>query len=133
MSLASATLKVSKPPLRGFRRFFYRNPGPPRMPGAFSLGVSWCRRCPDWTLFTKYAAPNRYTFYIPSFHTPAFRRVVKSGLLRDFHLGGGPAAVTFAVTARCPCSCYHCSATAARPTERWTPMRPGTSSASAST
>lgn len=80
------------------------------MPMAFSLGCYLVERFPQRIPFTKYAAPDAYTFYIPKFGTPAYRRVLRGGILRDLHLGGGPTAVTFAVTARCPCSCYHCSA-----------------------
>jgi MoaA/NifB/PqqE/SkfB family radical SAM enzyme len=101
---------VIKPPLRGFRRFFYRNLGPPKMPMAFSLGCYLVSRFPRKIPFTKFASDDAYTFYIPKFGTKAYSRVVRGGILRDLHLRGGPTAVTFAVTARCPCSCYHCSA-----------------------
>src|SRR5665811_933559 len=60
--------------------------------------------------FTKYSSPNSYTFYIPPFGTEAYSRVLRGGIRRDLHLASGPTAVTFAVTAKCPCSCYHCSA-----------------------
>ncbi len=107
----AGTVRLRKPPLRRFRRFFYRNLGPPRMPGAFSLGCFLVRKFPGAIPFTKYASDKQYTFYIPPFSDrEAFGRVIRGGLLRDLHLGGGPAAVTFAVTPRCPCSCYHCSA-----------------------
>lgn len=105
-----AEIPVLKPPLRRFRRFFYRNLGPPRMPGAFSLGCYLVQRFPGKLPYAKFASPDHYTFYIPPFGTRAYNRVIRGGLLRDFHMGGGPAAVTLAVTARCPCSCYHCSA-----------------------
>ncbi len=106
----AAEIPVLRPPLRRFRRFIYRNMGPPKVPGTFSFGCWLVQRWPQKIPFTKYASPDHYTFYIPRFRTPAYSRVMKGGLLRDFHLGGGPAAVTFAVTAKCPCSCYHCSA-----------------------
>lgn len=106
----AAEIPLLKPPLRRFRRFIYRNMGPPRVPGTFSFGCWLVQRWPQRIPFTKYASPEHYTFYIPRFRTRAYSRVMKGGLLRDFGLGGGPAAVTFAVTARCPCSCYHCSA-----------------------
>ena len=99
-----------KPPLRRFRRLIYKNLGPPTVPGTFSFGCWLVQRWPQKVPFTKYASPNHYTFYIPPFGTEAYKRVIRGGLLRDCHLGGGPAAVTFAVTGRCPCSCYHCSA-----------------------
>lgn len=105
-----AEIPILRPPLRRFRRFFYRNLGPPTMPGAFSLGCYLVKRFPQKLPYTKFASPGHYTFYLPPFGTKAYNRVVRGGLLRDFHMGGGPAAVTFAVTARCPCSCYHCSA-----------------------
>ncbi len=105
-----AEIPVLRPPLRRFRRFFYRNLGPPSMPGAFSLGCYLVKRFPQKLPFTKFASPDHYTFYLPPFATKAYSRVLRGGLLRDFHMGGGPAAVTFAVTGRCPCSCYHCSA-----------------------
>jgi len=104
------SIEILRPPLRRFRRFIYHNVGPPRMPGAFSLGCWLVERFPGKLPFTKFASPNHYTFYIPPFGTPAYKRVIRGGLLRDLHLGGGPAAVTVAVTGRCPCSCYHCSA-----------------------
>lgn len=106
----AAEIPLLKPPLRRFRRFVYRNLGPPTVPGTFSLGCLLVQRWPQKVPFTKYASPEHYTFYIPKFRTRAYSRVIKGGLLRDFGLGGGPAAVTFAITARCPCSCYHCSA-----------------------
>ncbi|MBU1671582.1 MAG: radical SAM protein [Actinobacteria bacterium] len=106
----SPDMEVRRPPMRRFRRFFYRNLGPPRMPGAFSLGCFLVERFPRRIPFTKFSSPDHYTFYIPRFGTRAYGSVLKGGLLRDFHLGGGPAAVTLAVTSRCPCSCYHCSA-----------------------
>jgi len=102
---------LKKPPLRRFRRFFYRNLGPPKMPGAFSLGCYLVKQFPRAIPFTKYASPEQYTFYLPPFsNKDAYHRILMGGLKRDLHMGGGPAAVTFAVTARCPCSCYHCSA-----------------------
>jgi MoaA/NifB/PqqE/SkfB family radical SAM enzyme len=105
-----SSIEILRPPLRGLRRFVYRNLGPPTIPGTFSLGCWLVQKFPQKLPFTKYASPRHYTFYIPPFGTPAFRRVIRGGLQRDFHLGGGPAAVTVAVTGRCPCSCYHCSA-----------------------
>lgn len=81
------------------------------MPGAFSLGCFLVKAFPRSIPFTKYASDDQYTFYIPPFsNREAYSRVLRGGLLRDLHLGGGPAAVTFAVTSNCPCSCYHCSA-----------------------
>ncbi len=80
------------------------------MPLAFSLGCFLVERFPQRIPFTKYASQDHYTFYIPPFGTKAYRRVIKGGILRDLDLGGGPSAVTLAITARCPCSCYHCSA-----------------------
>ncbi len=109
-SMESENIEIYHPPLRRLRRFFYRNLGPPKMPGAFSLGCFLVEKFPGRIPFTKYASKDHYTFYIPAFGTDAYRRVIRGGILRDFHLGGGPAAVTFAVTSRCPCSCYHCSA-----------------------
>lgn len=106
----ASAIETRRPPLRRFRRFFYRNLGPPRMPGAFSLGCYLVSRFPGKIPFTKFASGDHYTFYIPPFGTGAYRKVVRGGLRRDFHLACGPTAVTFAVTARCPCSCYHCSA-----------------------
>lgn len=99
-----------RPPMRGLRRFFYRNLGPPRMPMAFSLGCYLVKRFPGRIPFTKFASPDHYTFYIPPFNSGAYRRTLVGGLRRDLHLSAGPTAVTLAVTARCPCSCYHCSA-----------------------
>lgn len=101
---------IKRPPLRGARRFFYRNLGPPKMPMSFSLGCWIVEHLPQRVPFTKYASPGAYTFYIPPFRTEAYRRVIRGGIRRDLHLAAGPTAVTFAVTARCPCSCYHCSA-----------------------
>ncbi|MDD5749118.1 MAG: radical SAM protein [Actinomycetota bacterium] len=103
-------IKINRPPFRKLRRFFYRNLGPPRMPGSFSLGCYLVERFPERIPFTKYASPNYYTYYIPPFRTRAYKRVVLQGLRRDFHLPSGPAAVTLSLTERCPCSCYHCSA-----------------------
>ncbi len=81
------------------------------MPGAFSLGCWLVKLLPQRIPFTKYASGNAYTFYIPPFTSrKAYSRVIRGGLRRDFHLDSGPTAVTLAVTARCPCSCYHCSA-----------------------
>ncbi|MBK5092758.1 MAG: radical SAM protein [Actinobacteria bacterium] len=101
---------INRPPLRRLRRFFYRNLGPPKMPLSFSLGCFVVSAFRGRIPFTKYASPGHYTFYIPPFGTEAYRRVMRAGVRRDLHMAGGPAAVTFAVTARCPCSCYHCSA-----------------------
>jgi MoaA/NifB/PqqE/SkfB family radical SAM enzyme len=110
-SRADATdISVHRPPLRRLRRFFYRNLGPPTMPMAFSLGCYLVRRFPGRIPFTKFASPNHYTFYIPPFDTGAYRKVLLGGIRRDLHMGAGPTAVTLAVTSRCPCSCYHCSA-----------------------
>lgn len=106
----SPEINKADAPLRAFRRFWYKNLGPPKMPMAFSLGCYLVKRFPEKIPFTKYASHDAYTFYIPKFDTAAYKRVVRGGILRDLHLGGGPTAVTFAVTARCPCSCYHCSA-----------------------
>lgn len=103
-------IPVYMPPLRRLRRFFYRNLGPPRMPLAFSLGCYLVKRFPGRIPFTKFASPNHYTFYVPPFDSAAYRRVLIGGVRRDLHLRAGPTAVTLAVTARCPCSCYHCSA-----------------------
>ncbi len=80
------------------------------MPGAFSFGCFLVQSFPRKLPFAKFASENHYTFYLPPFRTTAYKRVMRGGLLRDLHLGGGPAAVTLAVTGRCPCSCYHCSA-----------------------
>jgi len=80
------------------------------MPGAFSLGCWLVKVFPEKIPFTRYASRDAYTFYLPPFGSKAYGRVLRGGLRRDFHLSGGPTAVTFAVTARCPCSCYHCSA-----------------------
>ena len=101
---------INRPPLRRLRRFFYRNLGPPKMPLSFSLGCFLVSTFRQRIPFTKYASPGHYTFYIPPFGTEAFRRVMRAGVRRDLHMASGPAAVTFAVTSRCPCSCYHCSA-----------------------
>jgi MoaA/NifB/PqqE/SkfB family radical SAM enzyme len=106
----SMDVGIKNPPLRRFRRFFYRNLGPPRMPGAFSLGCLMVRWFPSRIPFTKYASPGHYTFYLPPFGTEAYRKVVRGGVRRDLHMDSGPTAVTLAVTARCPCCCYHCSA-----------------------
>jgi MoaA/NifB/PqqE/SkfB family radical SAM enzyme len=108
--VTKAPMEISRPPLRRFRRFIYRNVGPPTVPGTFSLGCWLVQASSRGLPLTKYASSDHYTFYLPPFRTPAYRRVMRGGLLRDFHLGGGPAAVTVAVTGRCPCSCYHCSA-----------------------
>jgi len=102
--------KIRRPPLRRFRRFMYRNLGPPKMPMSFSLGCWIVSHVPERVPFTKYAAPDSYTYYLPPFGTAAYKRILRGGILRDLKRGGGPTAVTFAVTARCPCSCYHCSA-----------------------
>jgi len=88
----------------------YRNLGPPKMPMSFSLGCWIVSHVPERVPFTKYAAPDSYTYYLPRFGTAAYSRVLRGGVRRDLGLGGGPTAVTFAVTARCPCTCYHCSA-----------------------
>jgi len=101
---------VHRPPLRRLRRFLYRNIGPPRMPLSFSLGCFVVSTFRQKVPFTKYASPGHYTFYIPPFGTEAYRRVMRAGIRRDLHMASGPAAVTFAVTSRCPCSCCHCSA-----------------------
>ena len=107
---AEAACVIKRPPMRRFRRFMYRNLGPPTMPMTFSLGCWIVRRLPEKIPWTKYASPNAYTFYLPPFGTKAYNRVLRGGIRRDLHLSAGPTAVTFAVTARCPCSCYHCSA-----------------------
>ena len=101
---------VRRPPFRRSRRFIYRNLGPPRMPLSFSFGCFLVSTFRQKIPFTKYASPNHYTFYIPPFGTEAFRRVMRAGVRRDLHMSCGPAAVTLAVTRRCPCSCHHCSA-----------------------
>jgi MoaA/NifB/PqqE/SkfB family radical SAM enzyme len=106
----SGNFDMRRPPVRAFRRFMYRNLGPPKMPTSFSLGCWIVQTIPQKVPFTKYASPNAYTFYIPPFRTKAYRRVLAGGIRRDLHMASGPTAVTFAVTARCPCSCYHCSA-----------------------
>lgn len=103
-------MAVHRPPLRRFRRFFYRNLGPPRMPASFSLGCYLVSRFPGRIPFTKYASPGHYTFYLPPFGTEAYRKILRGGVRRDLHLSSGPTAVTLSVTGRCPCSCYHCSA-----------------------
>jgi len=77
---------------------------------SFSLGCWIVSHVPERVPFTKYAAPDSYTYYLPPFGTAAYKRILRGGILRDLKRGGGPTAVTFAVTARCPCSCYHCSA-----------------------
>jgi MoaA/NifB/PqqE/SkfB family radical SAM enzyme len=102
--------EIRRPPMRRFRRFMYRNLGPPKMPMSFSLGCWLVEHLPQKIPFTKYSSPNSYTFYIPPFGTEAYSRVLRGGIRRDLHLASGPTAVTFAVTAKCPCSCYHCSA-----------------------
>jgi len=80
------------------------------MPMSFSLGCYLVSRLPQKIPFTKYSSPNSYTFYLPPFGTAAYKRVLRCGIRRDLHLPAGPTAVTFAITSRCPCSCYHCSA-----------------------
>lgn len=101
---------VHRPPLRRFRRFFYRNLGPPSMPASFSLGCYLVEKFPQRIPFTKYASQRHYTFYLPPFKTRAYRKIIVGGVRRDLHLSSGPTAVTLSVTQRCPCSCYHCSA-----------------------
>ncbi|MHB8894238.1 MAG: radical SAM/SPASM domain-containing protein [Candidatus Geothermincolia bacterium] len=109
-NLAPGACAIRRPPMRRFRRFMYRNLGPPRMPMTFSLGCWLVKVLPEKIPFTKYASPNAYTFYIPPFDSKAYGRIIRGGIKRDLHLPSGPTAVTFAVTSRCPCSCYHCSA-----------------------
>lgn len=105
-----AGVVVHRPPLRRFRRFFYRNLGPPRMPGSFSLGCYLVEKFPQRIPFTKYASHGHYTFYLPPFGTRAYKKILRGGVRRDLHMASGPTAVTLSVTQRCPCSCYHCSA-----------------------
>ena len=121
VDLEGPSSDVRTPPLRRLRRFFYRNLGPPRMPMAFSLGCYLVKRFPGRIPFTRFASPNHYTFYIPPFDSDAYRRTLVGGIRRDLHMSAGPTAVTLAVTSRCPCSCYHCSAHRRPPEERWTP------------
>ena len=80
------------------------------MPMAFSLGCYLVKRFPGRIPFTKFASSDHYTFYIPPFDSDAYRLTLIGGMRRDLHMDAGPTAVTLAVTARCPCSCYHCSA-----------------------
>jgi len=99
-----------RPPLRKARRLMYRNVGPPRLPLSFAFGCMVLSTFREKLPFTKFASPDHYTFYIPPFDSEAWRRALSISIRRDLHMAFGPTAVTLAVTARCPCSCYHCSA-----------------------
>lgn len=63
------------------------------------------------------------SLYLPPIPSEAFKRVIKNQIKRRFGLPHGPDAATLAITEKCNCRCFHCSAfrrnNAELSTEEW--------------